>query len=123
MLEVDNGGMTTAEYRSHFSLCCILAAPLMAGNYFNFFFNDTATTEIYTLSLHDALPISVCERRQRDQAQLDRHGLGRSFAQPGWQTARVRRIGHPTGELVHPAGPVDCRSYHELETAKSNGDI
>ena len=25
-----------------------------------FFFNDTATTEIYTLSLHDALPISFC---------------------------------------------------------------
>src|SRR5271167_5129890 len=30
---------------------------------FFFFFNDTATTEIYTLSLHDALPISVCFRR------------------------------------------------------------
>src|SRR5258708_10679447 len=29
---------------------------------FFFFFNDTATTEIYTLSLHDALPILVCER-------------------------------------------------------------
>src|SRR6266478_7359985 len=28
-------------------------------NIFFFFFNDTATTEIYTLSLHDALPISV----------------------------------------------------------------
>src|SRR6202044_4228674 len=27
--------------------------------YFLFFFNDTATTEIYTLSLHDALPIST----------------------------------------------------------------
>src|SRR5258705_12285568 len=27
--------------------------------FFFFFFNDTATTEIYTLSLHDALPISV----------------------------------------------------------------
>src|SRR2546425_1723905 len=27
-----------------------------------FFFNDTATTEIYTLSLHDALPISSGER-------------------------------------------------------------
>src|SRR3712207_7802144 len=27
--------------------------------YFFFFFNDTATTEIYTLSLHDALPIST----------------------------------------------------------------
>src|SRR5256885_9014109 len=30
----------------------------MASIYFFFFFNDTATTEIYTLSLHDALPIS-----------------------------------------------------------------
>src|SRR6267143_2170017 len=30
--------------------------------FFFFFFNDTATTEIYTLSLHDALPIST-ERR------------------------------------------------------------
>jgi len=27
--------------------------------FFFFFFNDTATTEIYTLSLHDALPILV----------------------------------------------------------------
>ena len=32
MLEVGNGGMTITEYRSHFSLWSILAAPLMAGN-------------------------------------------------------------------------------------------
>src|SRR3712207_7921555 len=36
---------------------------------FVFFFNDTATTEIYTLSLHDALPICLrqgrCHRRHR----------------------------------------------------------
>src|SRR3982751_2784500 len=30
-----------------------------------FFFNDTATTEIYTLSLHDALPISAIDRIER----------------------------------------------------------
>src|SRR5688572_32272073 len=30
--------------------------------FFFFFFNDTATTEIYTLSLHDALPISFWKR-------------------------------------------------------------
>src|SRR2546422_5304710 len=30
-------------------------------SFFFFFFNDTATTEIYTLSLHDALPISLDE--------------------------------------------------------------
>src|SRR6266496_3152881 len=33
--------------------------PLFLSFGFFFFFNDTATTEIYTLSLHDALPISV----------------------------------------------------------------
>src|SRR3712207_8167136 len=32
-----------------------------------FFFNDTATTEIYTLSLHDALPI--CFRRRRREVR------------------------------------------------------
>src|SRR6266478_9815319 len=32
--------------------------PQKFGMYYHFFFNDTATTEIYTLSLHDALPIS-----------------------------------------------------------------
>ena len=32
MLEVGNGGMTEPEYRAHFSLWAILAAPLMAGN-------------------------------------------------------------------------------------------
>src|SRR2546430_7708130 len=35
-----------------YNLSCILF-------FFFFFFNDTATTEIYTLSLHDALPISL----------------------------------------------------------------
>jgi len=32
MLEVGNGGMTTEEYRAHFSMWAMLAAPLMAGN-------------------------------------------------------------------------------------------
>src|SRR2546425_1326003 len=36
-----------------------------------FFFNDTATTEIYTLSLHDALPISDRDPG-RDEGQRDR---------------------------------------------------
>src|SRR5438876_11680865 len=36
-------------------LCSYLSSSILCF----FFFNDTATTEIYTLSLHDALPISV----------------------------------------------------------------
>src|SRR6266480_7609125 len=41
---------------------------------FFFFFNDTATTEIYTLSLHDALPISPQEpfRNQESRRARDR---------------------------------------------------
>src|SRR3712207_7634865 len=40
-----------------------------------FFFNDTATTEIYTLSLHDALPISG-SRRSRDAGRRRPPGAG-----------------------------------------------
>src|SRR2546430_9795572 len=35
-----------------------------------FFFNDTATTEIYTLSLHDALPISLMSSSWRTSATI-----------------------------------------------------
>src|SRR5436190_17285191 len=44
-----------------------------------FFFNDTATTEIYTLSLHDALPIR--RRRRRSPRQRAEH-IGVSSANP-----------------------------------------
>src|SRR2546430_17105875 len=37
--------------------CCVGLFRCLQRSFF-FFFNDTATTEIYTLSLHDALPIS-----------------------------------------------------------------
>src|SRR6266404_9157097 len=37
------------------------------GSFFFFFFNDTATTEIYTLSLHDALPIFALCRFTEDR--------------------------------------------------------
>src|SRR6476620_12620880 len=46
---------------------------------FFFFFNDTATTEIYTLSLHDALPISAPRcRRRRGRPCEGRAGARRS---------------------------------------------
>ena len=42
-------------------LCCLF-----------FFFNDTATTEIYTLSLHDALPISFQKEQEPLQTGLSK---------------------------------------------------
>src|SRR5574337_2017229 len=42
---------------------------------FFFFFNDTATTEIYTLSLHDALPISAAAWPRRRRRKTERQRL------------------------------------------------
>src|SRR5471030_845499 len=55
---------------------------------FFFFFNDTATTEIYTLSLHDALPIC---RRERGGSGCARSGRSRP--------SRIRRSEEHTSEL------------------------
>src|SRR3712207_6897211 len=57
-----------------------------------FFFNDTATTEIYTLSLHDALPI--CASRRRARYSSSRSSASR-FVRSAWlidsSIARRRR--------------------------------
>src|SRR5260221_13071495 len=42
------------------AVCSVFSRAILSF----FFFNDTATTEIYTLSLHDALPISLPDRRE-----------------------------------------------------------
>src|SRR3989442_8333974 len=44
----------------------------MFYNFFFFFFNDTATTEIYTLSLHDALPICTTPTKMNSGDSQDR---------------------------------------------------
>src|SRR5436853_651491 len=52
-----------------------------------FFFNDTATTEIYTLSLHDALPICDIE----DALLVFDAGGGKTFSTFLWQKAQTLR--------------------------------
>src|SRR3712207_8718890 len=58
------------------------------SSYF-FFFNDTATTEIYTLSLHDALPIYATPAPEDDDA----HRAGALDDVPDGPGARARRRG------------------------------
>src|SRR2546430_5224657 len=60
-------------------LLFFLSRTVLPPTYFFFFFNDTATTEIYTLSLHDALPISV---RIGAFKRLDAVDLGDFVARP-----------------------------------------
>src|SRR5215216_2515444 len=66
-----------------------------------FFFNDTATTEIYTLSLHDALPNS---RTRRCQPGLDGGGpfLEVRGATVGLQRLGIARSEEHTSELQSP---------------------
>src|SRR5687768_18598239 len=58
--------------------------------FFFFFFNDTATTEIYTLSLHDALPISRNRRSPRTRSSVPSGSEGMA-PQPTTSSAAARR--------------------------------
>src|SRR3712207_242319 len=74
-----------------------------------FFFNDTATTEIYTLSLHDALPISPpgsrqarlpCRRGRASSPTTREPGEARARRSPGCACTRLgRRSEEHTSEL------------------------
>src|SRR6266849_10072838 len=57
-----------------------------------FFFNDTATTEIYTLSLHDALPIERLAH-PRPAGRLFELGQDRGVAQQGHRSKKRRISG------------------------------
>src|SRR2546426_882479 len=112
------------------SLLCVMRSLLV----FFFFFNDTATTEIYTLSLHDALPIyrlgsrrpgnpiplathDVRVARPDVPSRLDGleplHHLGRRPSGPG----RQDRSEEHTSELQSPCNLV-CRLLLEKKKKK-----
>src|SRR2546427_7639558 len=82
-----------------------------------FFFNDTATTEIYTLSLHDALPISTCPRT----GSWARASPRRAAARPGRRGLRSDRVGarseEHTSELQSQSNLV-CRLLLEKKKNK-----
>src|ERR1041385_6116504 len=83
---------------------------LYFSRHFFFFFNDTATTEIYTLSLHDALPISWKSRDcdWRDHNIIGPASLERLFSEVAWSfawrhphRARAFRVLFPHRHLHH----------------------
>src|SRR5256885_9843802 len=87
-----------------------------------FFFNDTATTEIYTLSLHDALPISAAHSPRRGRARAARAALSRfSNRTPDRRRPRDRRASarseEHTSELQSPCNLV-CRLLLEKKKKK-----
>src|SRR5689334_24226223 len=85
---------------SHVSLSCYL-----------FFFNDTAPTEIYTLSLHDALPISRPGGRPTSPGRR-RVDLGRHRRRRHRQGARLLRGRHDARALPRDRKSTRLNSSH-----------
>src|SRR5437660_12616105 len=86
-------------------------ATLMTLFLFLFFFNDTTTTEIYTLSLHDALPILECKVSVENV---------HSFVLGGHGDDMVPRSEEHTSEL-QSRGHLVCRLL--LEKKKTTGRV
>src|SRR2546423_15677573 len=77
---------------------------------FFFFFNDTATTEIYTLSLHDALPISWSSTMRAGWWRRSSVPTSRSIhRQDGWSTTPSRS----GGAAARPMG--SCSTHRSEE--------
>src|SRR3712207_9390776 len=90
--------------------------PIIGVLYF-FFFNDTATTEIYTLSLHDALPISragppTALHRARRAGPVHRRAVaGRAAAPAGPRAPRRRPHRLPPREIGRHTSELQSRQY------------
>src|SRR5256885_16576217 len=95
---------------SYMVSCSLLCHP---STLFFFFFNDTATTEIYTLSLHDALPISDDQRVVQHAALLE---IGNQRRRRLVDFLGLRSEEH-TSELQSPCNLV-CRLLLEKKKKK-----
>src|SRR5256885_16104700 len=90
-----------------------MCSTSLSLTYLFFFFNDTATTEIYTLSLHDALPISAPARWPRARGGRCRRGSSRG------PPAHVHGRGAPRSApaaSTRPRGPRSEEHTSELQS-------
>src|SRR2546428_2443120 len=88
-----------------------------------FFFNDTATTEIYTLSLHDALPICLLERlyarRKRvRELILSARNSGRDPF-PNWKVRQDRKSTRLNSSHDQISYAVFCLKKKKLQTCST----
>src|SRR3712207_7872867 len=86
-----------------------------------FFFNDTATTEIYTLSLHDALPIcATCRRTPVSGTGSDAGAKHRSVARNHSQQTEGDRGDCRQRRRAHPASLPRDRKSTRLNSSHAN---
>src|SRR5204862_8065087 len=100
---------------THFSSLrfCVRSSLL---SFFFFFFNDTAPTEIYTLSLHDALPI--CASSRESLSRCSAHPVRERAPCCNWLPASTSRSEEHTSELQSRRDLV-CRLLLEKKKNKT----
>src|SRR5258707_4923554 len=102
-----------------------------------FFFNDTATTEIYTLSLHDALPISVSvarpslplhapvrpgDGRSHERRPARQHDL-RHLVSPGYRDRKSTRLNSSHANISYAVFCLKKKKTREKETTHHNSNL
>src|SRR5690554_7378880 len=98
----------------HFLFCFIFFICFLDFFLF-FFFNDTATTEIYTLSLHDALPISFVFGREMACSMLKSSSVGKETAgayRSEEHTSELQSRPHLVCRLLLEKKKKNKRTYH-----------
>src|SRR2546422_7790280 len=80
---------------------------------FFFFFNDTATTEIYTLSLHDALPISSLESESLRLVIL--HGVDEGGVVRGARDRKSTRLNSSHGYISYAVFCLKKKKIHKKQ--------
>src|SRR5206468_7640861 len=98
--------------------CCIPFISLLIF-YLSFFFNDTATTDIYTLSLHDALPICQAENNRGD-GSLHPHAVHYSTT---CVTTPEPTVLPPSRMAKWPPGSSATRSEEHTSELQSRSDL
>src|SRR3712207_8397291 len=94
-----------------------------------FFFNDTATTEIYTLSLHDALPISA---RRRERLHLSPRfspaagqecprGPGKGLLGPARRDRKSTRLNSSHANISYAVFCLKKKNKHAIKVASRSG--
>src|SRR5207253_10650387 len=85
-----------------------------------FFFNHPATPQIYTLSLHDALPIYPAAKRRARNAHLCRDGRGQEHDQAAHQISSTPPAGGAAAARCLKRSFPSCRGSRDRKSTRLN---
>ena len=121
MLEIGNGGMTATEYKTHMTLWCILASPLMAGNDLRSMSKDT----IEILTNPDVLAVNQDELGKQG-SRISQSGETEIWAKPlsgGRQAVALFNRGKETAKIAVKWADVGLKDQVQVKDAWEHKDM